>query len=194
MAKSDNWKFTSSGKQTTSYVASIVKTVNNMHGKLHIAAVSCVLTRMVHGNTEPMRLLMTGLSGKSIHVAGLKKWFEDQGGVTISLDDKKQIKVACKKLPLQTDEEAMRWAKDAPTFWSYAPPPDAFKGFNYAEELAKLNKKAAEMARALTEGTIKRKGEVIELTEDDIALINLDGYRPTVSLDNSKPEHGITAH
>lgn len=169
------WAFTA--KNADNLVTAIIADTDKYLDRLHIAAVSCVMARMVYNNTDPMKRLFVALRDKRQYVVGLKKWFEAEGHVKIGLDDNKNLQVKCVQVENITEEAALEWAKEASKFWEANTPPDPFKGFNFQEELAKLLKRAEDMERAKREGTLKRKGEIVELSDDDKSKINLDGYR-----------------
>jgi hypothetical protein len=174
------WVINGDSKNTTRQIRNVLSASKNFHERLHFAARNAMVQVLVHSQSTPLVELINGLDRSSIHVKGLIDWAIKHGnGITMSVNkDKGGVKVTFPKpydnLKL---EDAINWALEVKSFWEENPPPSAFKGFNYAEELAKLNKRADEMARALAQGTIERKGEIIELTDADKAKINLKGYR-----------------
>lgn len=179
MAKNTIWTINGDGGNTARQVKELLANVANVHERMHMVARNAMIQVLVHSQSTPLVELLTGLSGTSVHVVGLKDWAIKHGrGITIGLDAAKKIKVHFPKdFKQMTLDEAIEWAMLVPSFWNENPPPSLFKGFNYEAELAKLNKKAEEMARALLEGTIKKGGEVIELTPEQLKQINLKGYR-----------------
>jgi hypothetical protein len=191
MAKSLQWAFSADAGNANRLVTAILAETDKHLERMHIVACNVVMSRMVHGDVMPMQRLIQGMHDRKQYVAGLKKWLESQGNVTIGLDDNKSIVVTIGELPLMTKEEALAWAENAPTFWNSSPPPDAFKGFNFDEELAKLVKRTKEMVRAKTQGTIKRKGAIKELTQAEIDTIELGEFNKVMAKlygVTSKPE------
>lgn len=166
------------GKIANGLVTSAINASNKMHDVLNAAALSAAYQILRHKNSSPMIRLMTGLDGKAIYVKSLVQWTEATCKVTVSQDKAtKEVKIAFGKSYVQLEEAAAdTFVSELKPFWVMHKVPSAFNGFDYDAELAKLNKKAQEMARAIAEGTIKVKGEIVELTPDQIDMINLGSF------------------
>lgn len=178
MSKKVTWIVSGDGGNTARQVRDIISRTNSLHEHLHIVARNAMIQVIVHKQSTPLVDLLNGLSGTSVHVKGLKDWFIKHGrGITIGLRDKAIVVTYPKGYETLTIEEAMEWALTVPSFWVENPPAKMFDGFNYAAELAKLNAKAAKMAEAKREGTMKVKGEIVELTPEQIAAIDLTGFK-----------------
>ena len=182
MAAKIIWTLNGDGSNAGRMVNAVVAQITQAHNRLDMAAKNAMIQVLVHKQSTPLVALLTGLSGKSIHVKGLKDWAVKHGrGITIGLDGKgkdAKIKVRFpKEYETLTLDKALDWALGAPTFWAENPPPAAFKGFDFDAELKKLVKRAEEMARAMDEGTIEKGDVIIELTPEQLKQIKLGSYR-----------------
>lgn len=175
--ESGSW--TTDGKRALKQVNSALRSVANSHRIMDAAARSSAYQMLVHKNSTPMIALIQGLMGTSVHVKGLVDWVAENVGVSVAPieKDKSKIKITYPEgYKLLTDEEAIEKINVIEAFWISNPPPAAFKGFSWADELNKLVKKAREMERASREGTIKVKGKITNLSDEEIAMIKLDGF------------------
>lgn len=175
------WNYSGDAKSLNRMIDDVLKTSKTMHERLHVVACNCAIQLLVHKQSTPTSKLVKGLLGTSIHAKGLIQWLEMSTNVKITQDKDGAIKVTFpKEYKTMALDDAINWAKGVSSFWVSNPPPKPFEGFDYKAELAKLNKKAEDMARAKREGTLKRGKDIIELTPEQVAAINLDGYRPAI--------------
>ena len=174
--------WTKDGKATERLVAKAVKMSSDLHETLNVACKSIAYQMLVHKNATPAINLFVGLDGSSIYLKSFVDWLEANVKAKLVQDkDTKAVKPSWSKDYKQLDDATATEAIDKmPPFWKQFKVPSAFKGFDYDEELAKLNKKAFEMARAAKQGTIKKGKEIIELTPGEIASINLGSFLKTV--------------
>lgn len=181
MASKLIWNYSGDAKSLNRMIDDVLKTSKTMHEKLHVVACNCVIQLMAHKQSTPTSKLVKGLLGTSIHAKGLIQWIESNGNVNITQDKDGSVKVSFpENYQTMTVDDAINWAKDVSSFWVSNPPSNPFEGFDYKAELARLNRKAEDMARAKREGTLKRGKKIIELTPEQVDAINLDGYRPAI--------------
>lgn len=184
--------WTTEGKGALAQVRAAIKHSKAMHIVMHDAARSALYQVIVHKNSTPMMQLIDGLLNSSIHVKGLVEWVSTHGKVTVSQDKNKKTKITYSKdYAQQAEAQATEFINGLSEFWVFAPPPSPFKGWDYDAELAKLNAKAADYKRALDEGTLKIKGEVVELTDEDKAKIKLGSYSKPKILVQGTPPQGL---
>ena len=177
MAKSLQWAFSADAGNANRLVTAILAETDKHLERMHIVSVNVVMSRRVHGDFMPLQRLIQGLHDRKQYVAGLKKWLEGYAFVRISADkDGTVIVEGVDGFELSSVDAAAEWAASVKPYWHEVPPPDAFKGFNFDEELAKLIKRAKDMERAKTQGTIKRKGAVKELTPAELDTIELGEF------------------
>jgi len=182
MATKIIWTLNGDGANAGRMVNAVLAQIAQAHDRLDMAAKNAMIQVLVHKQSTPLTDLLTGLSGKSIHVKGLTDWAKKHGrGITIGLDGKgkdAKIKVRFpKEYETLTIDKALDWAMTVKSFWQENPPPAAFKGFDFDAELKKLLKKAEEMARAADEGTIEKGDIIVELKPEQIKQIKLGSYR-----------------
>lgn len=176
-------------KNANKQVTAVLKASAKLHDQLHVAACSAIMHVLVHKNSDVILRLFNGLQSTSIHTKGLKDWIELVGKVTVTKDEDK-IKIVFPKDYAQMDErQALDYLGKVKTFWELSPPVNPFKGFNFDAEMARLLKKAGDMLRATQEGTIKRKGDIVELSKDDIEAIKLGHYNDMLAAYNANVAH-----
>lgn len=174
-------------------VKAALSTSKRLHTQLDVASKSALVNMLVHKNADPMNDLLNGLNKTSIHVKGLKAWLEKFGnGVTVA-EKEGRMKVAWPKDYKQLEATvALAKATKLPSFWTFAPPPNPFDKWVFADELAKLLKKAEEMERAKKEGTMKKGKEITELTDEQRAAIDLTNFHEVLTaIKGGQPKVGI---
>lgn len=181
------WAVSADTKVAGRQVKSVLSMIGKMENCLHVAACSALVQCLVYRQSTPLVWLLEGLSGKSVHVVGLKKWAEAHGnGLTIGLEkqDDGTSKIAVKFPEIETHpvkdvKTALAWAAKVKPFWVEKPAPSMFEEYSLSKALAVALKRAEEMERAKNQGTIKRgkKGseKIIELSEEQIKNIDTTG-------------------
>lgn len=174
------WVVSGDAQNTNRQIEFVIGAVNKLHEQMHVAARNAMIQVLVHRQSTPLVNLLNGLSGKSVHVKGLKDWAEKHGnGITIGLKKvgkESVIAVTFPKIednPPLTIDEAMDWAMLVPSFWVENSPPPMFKGFDEKAEREKLEKNIEKYRQMLEEGTRKVHGEIVELSEEELKLIKL---------------------
>lgn len=177
---SATWLIGVSVKDTLKQVKRVIAQASSLHRNMHVAACNCIMSVKVHGDVTAIERMMQGLSGTSVHVAGLKTWFEANAPVKITLDKKSKdnkIKVTVVDgFKLSDPIETVTLLNDLPEFWTVNPPADPFKSFTLEQKWAAFVDEAKKMAKAKATGELTRKGEVIKLTDEQRDNIKLDGW------------------
>ncbi len=177
------WVVANDARDAGRQVAFVVRALGKFETQLHVAARSAMVQCVVHRQSTPLVNLIKGLSGKSVHVVGLRKWAEKHGNglvVTTERDKDGNINIGVtfpeiEKSPPLSMAKAMEWASSAKEFWIESPPQSLFEEYSLSKQLAMALKRAEEMLRAKTQGTIKKNKKVIELTPDQVKSIDVKG-------------------
>lgn len=175
------WNISNDTSNTGKQVSHVIKANKTLHGKMHIAAVNCIVQVMVHRNLDPLIKLTNGLDKSSVYVAGLIKWAIAFGPVTYSRSKNKDgilahvYKINEEAYATVNRERAVEIASEFPSFWTFSPPPN-FNGFDLNAKLQALLKEAEKFEEAKRTKQLRRgKDEVIVLSDDDLLKVNVQG-------------------
>lgn len=165
-----------------------IKTANaSIKTKISIAAASCVMHAIKHGDITLGLSLITALSAADGDKKGatpwrtnaLRSWFIAEGPFSVTKDAKGKDELAyddakAKKLAkiMAPDEARFGGTLVRNPFWLAKPEAD-FKPFDYDKELARINRQAADYQK----GT----GKAAKLTPEQKAQIKLGSYAKVVA-------------
>lgn len=165
-------------KMVNAMIDACLATGKVFHERLHIAMCNAVVHMLVDGQSTPFAKLFNGLNGTAVSTLAVQKWVETMAPVTLSEGEDGNVVITFKKGWQKLDKDtAITKMRRAPAFWIMVPPPSAFKGMNFQDELNRLIERARKMEEAQALGVIKRGGKVKELSPDELKTINLDGFR-----------------
>lgn len=163
------------GKKATAFIRETCKSLRNLEGRLHVAAVTCAMHAIEHGDVTMAQNFLSGLdnAGKNaLRLASLKQWFISDrcpfkwgkhGGVaTVVYDKAKADKLIAKHV---ADPEAFVQDMAEVPFYTENKEPE-FKGFDL---LKALNTAIARAEKMQTEHPNDAKVDVTGL--DDVKAI-----------------------
>lgn len=161
------------GKQVNAALASLKKSDQ----MICIAARSSIAFMFYNSDSRAMLNLLEGIRGTGVNVAAMRVWVEKHAGVKVSLDKESgKIKITFPENYTNLPKaEAVAKAAALPDFYAHVDENAAFKGFNLQAEIAKLVARAEAMALAKEKREMKRKGQVIKLSQVDLDSIDVTG-------------------
>lgn len=168
---------TADPKAANKQVIAAIKRTKEATQELDTACRSALASFLAHGQSGPIVRLMTELKGTGLYLVNLKKWFEDHGNLSMSLD-KESGAIVVKRTKNGKDipaADAVDKATKVPSWLVYVQP-DPFKGFDLQAKFEALKKEAEKYRLALLGEEIKIKGEVRALTQHEREMIKLDGW------------------